>query len=85
MLLRHGLFLSHRTGQVIDERWTLLSFPPRWHYDLLRALECFARSNAPRDARLMESIDLLLSVSRHERRENRGMRQKAESLTWDAG
>jgi len=66
MLLRHGLFRSHRTGQVIDERWTLLSFPPRWHYDILRALDCFARSNAPRDVRLMESIDSLLSRRRRD-------------------
>ena len=43
MLLRHGLFRSHRTGLIIDKRWTLLSYPPRWHYDLLRALDHFAR------------------------------------------
>jgi hypothetical protein len=64
MLLRHGLFRSHRTGQIIDERWTLLSFPPRWHYDILRALDHFARSGASRDVRLDESISLLLSRRR---------------------
>lgn len=63
-LLRHGMFRSHRTGEIIDKRWTLLSFPPRWHYDTLRALDHFARAGAPRDARLNESIDLLLSRRR---------------------
>lgn len=64
MLLRHRLFRSHRTGQVINPGWTLLSYPPRWHYDILRALEYFRRSGAERDPRLQESIDLLVSRRR---------------------
>jgi hypothetical protein len=64
MLLRHGLFRSHRTGRIIDERWIQLSFPPRWHYDVLRALDYFARANAERDPRLRECIDLLHSRRR---------------------
>jgi len=64
MLLRHGLFRSHRTGEMIDKRWTLLSYPPRWHYDMLRALDYFARAGAKRDPRLQESIDLLISRRR---------------------
>jgi hypothetical protein len=64
MLLRHGLFRSHRTGELIDKRWTLLSYPPRWHYDMLRALDYFARAGAKRDPRLQESIDLLISRRR---------------------
>ncbi len=64
MLLRHGLFRSHRTGEMIDERWTLLSYPPRWHYDMLRALDYFRRAGAGRDRRLQESIELLISRRR---------------------
>ncbi len=64
MLLRHGLFRSHRTGKIIDSRWTQLSYPPRWHYDVLRALDYFARAGAERDPRLQESIDLLISHRR---------------------
>jgi hypothetical protein len=64
MLLNHGLFRSHRTGKMIDERWTLLSYPPRWHYDMLRALDYFRRASAARDPRLQESIDLLISRRR---------------------
>jgi hypothetical protein len=60
MLLNHKLFRSHRTGRIIDERWMLLSYPPRWHYDVLRALDYFRRSGAGCDPRLQESIDLLI-------------------------
>ena len=36
-LLAHRLFRSHRTGAVIKSEFTRLEFPPRWHYDILRA------------------------------------------------
>ncbi len=61
MLLNHRLFRSHRTGEIIDKRWTLLSYPPRWRYDMLRALDYFSRAGAQRDPRLQESIDILIS------------------------
>jgi len=35
------------------------SFPPRWHYDVLRALDYFQAVNAPRDRRLGEAIGLV--------------------------
>jgi len=63
-LLIHRLYRSHRTGEVIDERWILLSYPPRWHYDILRALDYFSSAGAERDPRLQESIDLLISRRR---------------------
>ena len=40
-LLLHRLFRSHRTGKVIKPEFTRFSFPPRWHYDILRALDYF--------------------------------------------
>lgn len=57
--LQHRLFKSHRTGKVIDPKITLLSFPPRWFYDVLRGLAYFARAGASRDGRLQDAIDLL--------------------------
>ena len=59
LLLQHRLFRSDKTGQVIDSRFTLFSYPYRWHYDVLRALSYFARAGAPRDPRLREALDLL--------------------------
>ena len=58
-LLEHRLFRSHRTGEIIKPIFTRFSFPPRWHYDILRALDYFQAVNAPRDPRLAEAIDIV--------------------------
>jgi len=55
----HRLFRSHRTGDVIDGRMTRFSFPPQWHYDVLRGLDYLQSAHAPRDARYGEGIDLV--------------------------
>ena len=64
-LLRHRLFRSHRTGNIIKSDFTRFVFPPRWHYDILRALDYFQAVDAPRDPRLSEAIDIVRS-RRHE-------------------
>ena len=58
-LLAHRLFRSHRTGHVIKSEFTRLVFPPRWHYDILRALDHFQAVDAPRDPRLAEAVDIV--------------------------
>jgi hypothetical protein len=58
-LLAHRLFRSHRTGEVINPAWTRFSFPPHWHYDILRALDHFQEAGAARDARLSEAMEIL--------------------------
>ena len=58
-LLRHRLFRSHRTGAVIKSEFTRFVFPPRWHYDVLRALDHFRDVDAPRDERLADGIALV--------------------------
>jgi hypothetical protein len=60
-LLAHRLFRSHRTGAVIRPEFTRFSFPPRWHYDILRALDYFQSVDAPRDPRLAEAIQIVSS------------------------
>ena len=64
-ILVHRLFRSHRTGEIIQPVFTRFSFPPRWHYDILRALDYFQAVNAPRDPRLAEAIDIVRS-SQHQ-------------------
>lgn len=64
LLLQHHLFRSDHTHQVIHPKFPLLSHPHRWHYDVLRALDYFARIAAPRDLRLQEAIDLLRASQR---------------------
>jgi hypothetical protein len=58
-LYLHQMFRSHRTGQVIDARMTRSSFPPQWHYDVLRGLDYLQAAKAPKDRRLAEAIELV--------------------------
>lgn len=58
-LLAHRLFRSHRTGVIIRPEFVRLAFPPRWHYDILRALDHFRAVGAPRDPRLAEAIEIV--------------------------
>jgi hypothetical protein len=63
-LLAHRLFRSHRTGTVIKSEFTRFVFPPRWHYDILRALDHFQSVDAPCDPRLAEAIDIVRTRQR---------------------
>lgn len=56
-LLRRNLFRSARTGEVVDPEWALFSYPPRWHYDLLKATEYFALRGGTPDPRLAEAVE----------------------------
>ena len=67
-LLVHRLFRSHRTGEIIKPVFTRFSFPPRWHYDILRALDYFQAVDAPCDPRLAEAIDIVRSTRREDGR-----------------
>jgi hypothetical protein len=67
-LLIHRLCRSHRTGRIIKSEFTRFAFPPRWHYDILRALDYFQAVNAPCDRRLAEAIDILRGSQRSDGR-----------------
>jgi hypothetical protein len=58
-LLVHRLFRSHRTGEIIKPIFLLFTFPPRWHYDVLRGLDHFQAVDAPRDPRLVDAIEVV--------------------------
>lgn len=57
--LVHRLYKSHRTGEVSHPAFTRFSFPPRWHYDVLRGLDHFQTVSAPWDDRLADAVELL--------------------------
>ena len=63
-LLRHRLLRSEKTHEIIDPRWTMLSYPGRWRYDLLRALVYFADAGIPYDPRMEEALTILQSKRR---------------------
>ena len=60
-LLERGLFRARSSRQIIDPRFTMFSFPPRWYYDVLRGLEYFRSTGAPFDDRCAEAIDLVVA------------------------
>lgn len=60
-LLERRLMRRRSTGRVVVAAWLQFSFPTRWHYDVLRALEYFRAVGDTPDARLGEAIDLLRS------------------------
>ncbi len=62
--LRHRLYCSHRTGTVAKTSFTLFSFPPRWHHDVLRTLDYFRASNSEYDERLEDPVGLVLNKRR---------------------
>jgi hypothetical protein len=60
-LLQRRLLRRLSTGEVVEPDWLRFSFPPWWHYDVLRALDYFrATGNSP-DPRLAEAVDLVRS------------------------
>jgi hypothetical protein len=60
-LLERKLFRRRSTGDVVDPAWLQFSFPTRWRYDVLRALDYFRAVGDAPDARMDEAIDLLRS------------------------
>ncbi|WP_024368277.1 hypothetical protein [Arthrobacter sp. TB 26] len=60
-LLERRLFRRKSTGEVIDPAWLEFTFPTRWYYDVLRALEYFRSAGDPPDPRMAEAIELLRS------------------------
>ncbi|MEN3308162.1 MAG: hypothetical protein V7603_4364 [Micromonosporaceae bacterium] len=60
-LLERKLFRRKSTGEVVDPAWLQFSFPTRWHYDVLRALEYFRSTGDLPDQRVDEAIQVLRS------------------------
>lgn len=65
-LLMHRLYQSEKTNEIIDKKWTMLSFPSRWRYDILRALVYFVDSGLPYDSRMDDAINLLKSKQKND-------------------
>jgi hypothetical protein len=60
-LLERKLFRRKSNGEVVDPQWLRFSFPIRWHYDVLRALDYFRSAGHEPDSRMDEAMDLLRS------------------------
>lgn len=58
-ILLHQLFLSDRTGQIINKDFLKLTYPCRWKYDILRAMDFFQYAGIDWDNRMKAAIDVL--------------------------
>ena len=60
-LLERRLMRRKSTGEVVEAEWLAFSFPVRWSYDVLRALEYFRAADDAPDPRVNEAIALVRS------------------------
>jgi hypothetical protein len=58
-LLERRLFRRLSTGDVAHPGFLTLAFPPRYEYDVLRALDYFRAAGAPRDPRMDEAVQIV--------------------------
>ncbi len=60
-LLERGLMRRLSDGELVKEEFSRFSYPPRWHYDVLRGLDYLRKAGAERDERMTEALDLVES------------------------
>jgi hypothetical protein len=63
-LLQRQLSRRRSTGEVPAARWLQFSWPPRWHYDVLRALDHLRRTGDVPDTRVAEAVQLVRDKQR---------------------
>jgi hypothetical protein len=59
-MLIHQLFLSDKTGEIINKNFLRIPYPCRWKYDILRALDYFQYSGHKWDSRMEAAMNVLL-------------------------
>jgi len=60
-LLERGLFRRRSSGEVANAAFLNFAFPPRYHYDVLRALDYLRDAGAQPDARIDDAVRVLES------------------------
>lgn len=60
-LLERSLFRRLSTGEVISPEFLELAFPPRYRYDILRALDYFRATNSLPDPRMSDAVQRIES------------------------
>ncbi|MBI9109276.1 MAG: hypothetical protein JEZ04_21195 [Spirochaetales bacterium] len=59
-ILQHRLFMSDKTGRIIHKDFLRMTYPYRWRYDILRAMDYFRFSKTPWDERMRPAVDIIL-------------------------
>ena len=60
-LLERGLFRRRSTGEVASPAFLTFGFPPRYEYDVLRALDYFRAAGVQPDARMDDAVQVVES------------------------
>ena len=58
-MLERRLFRRKSTGEVIDPDWLRFSFPPWWHYDVLRGLDYLRDAGVEPGERVAEAVGVV--------------------------
>ncbi|RDG31914.1 MULTISPECIES: hypothetical protein [unclassified Oceanispirochaeta] len=58
-ILLHQLYLSDRTGEIINKAFIKIPYPCRWKYDILRALDYFQYTGKSLDFRMNKAIGII--------------------------
>ena len=58
-LMGRHMFRSLTSGEIVDASWTRFSFPPVWHYDVLRGLDYLRSAGIEPDERVAEAVALV--------------------------
>ncbi len=58
-LLERHMFRKLSTGKVIDTKWLRFSYPPTWHYDVLRGLDYLRNAGEKPDERVTQAVELV--------------------------
>jgi hypothetical protein len=67
-LLERRLLRSRSSGEVINRDWTRFSFPPGYHYDVLRGLDYLRSAGVEPDERVAEATLLVQKTRRSDGR-----------------
>jgi hypothetical protein len=60
-LLERALFRRHSTGEVANAAFLNFAYPPRYHYDVLRALDYLRNAGIQPDARIDDALQVVRS------------------------
>jgi hypothetical protein len=81
-ILQHRLFRSDRTGNIIDKKMLMLSYPSRWKYDILRALDYFQFAGINYDPQMQDALDILTKKRRKDNKWPVQAKRRSKSLEY---
>ena len=58
-ILEHNFYRSSKTNEIIDHKMTVMTYPFRWKYTVLRAFNAFVDCNVQYDKRMDEILDMI--------------------------